>query len=94
MFARIYKVFYSSSFKRDIKRCQKRGLNLLLLQEVVDILRTTGTLPPKYRPHRLVAKYAGYWEAHIQPDWLIVWEQNEDQLYLLFTKTGTHSDIF
>ncbi|MBO4250627.1 MAG: type II toxin-antitoxin system YafQ family toxin [Paludibacteraceae bacterium] len=89
-----YKVFYSSSFKRDIKRCQKRGLNLLLLQEVVDLLRTTGTLPPKYRPHRLVAKYAGYWEAHIQPDWLIVWEQNEDQLYLLFTKTGTHSDIF
>ncbi len=71
-----------------------RGLNLLLLQEVVDILRTTGTLPLKYRPHRLVAKYTGYWEAHIQPDWLIVWEQNDDQLYLLFTKTGTHLDIF
>ena len=75
-----YEVLYANSFKHDVKRCQN--------------LRTTGTLPPKYRPHRLSAKYAGYWEAHIQPDWLIVWEQNDTQLYLLFTKTGTHSDIF
>ena len=89
-----YEVLYSNSFKHDVKRCQKRGLSLLLLQKVVDILRTTGTLPPKYRPHRLSAKYAGYWEAHIQPDWLIVWEQNDTQLYLLFIKTGAHSDIF
>ena len=90
----IYEVFYSGSFKRDIKRCQKRGLDLSLLQEVVDILRITGSLPAKYHPHRLSAQYAGYWEAHIQPDWLIVWEQNDTKLYLLFTNTGTHSDIF
>ena len=90
----IYEVYYSGSFKHDIKRCQKRGLDLSLLQVVVDILRTTGSLPAKYRPHRLSAQYAGYWEAHIQPDWLIVWEQNDTRLYLLFTKTGTHSDIF
>ena len=90
----IYEVLYSNSFKRDVKRCQKRGLNLLLLQEVVDILRTTGSLPSKYHPHRLSAQYTGYWEAHIQPDWLIIWQQDDNRLYLLFTKTGTHSDIF
>ena len=90
----IYEVFYSGSFKRDIKRCQKRGLNLSLLQDAIEILRTTGTLPAKYRPHRLYANYEGFWEAHIQPDWLLVWRQNDAQLYLLFTKTGTHADIF
>lgn len=36
----------------------------------------------------------GQWECHIQPDWLMTWEQNDTQLTLLFLQTGTHSDLF
>ncbi len=32
--------------------------------------------------------------CHIQPDWLLVWEQNDNQLTLLMLNTGTHSDLF
>ncbi|MBP3776115.1 MAG: type II toxin-antitoxin system mRNA interferase toxin, RelE/StbE family [Prevotella sp.] len=38
--------------------------------------------------------YAGSWECHIKGDWLLVWEQNDNLLTLLFTNTGTHSDLF
>ena len=31
---------------------------------------------------------------HIQPDWLMTWEQNDTELTLLFLQTGTHSDLF
>lgn len=33
-------------------------------------------------------------ECHIQPDWLLVWKQNEAELTLLLIDTGTHSDLF
>ena len=27
-------------------------------------------------------------------NWLMVWEQNDEKLTLLFLETGTHSDLF
>ena len=32
--------------------------------------------------------------SYIKPDWLLVWEQNDDELTLLMLTTGTHSDVF
>ena len=29
-----------------------------------------------------------------KPDWLLVWQQKDDNLMLLLTNTGTHSDLF
>ena len=64
------------------------------IQEAISILAETGSLPAQYRPHRLSGKYTGQWECHIEPDWLMVWEQNDTELNLLFLYTGTHSDLF
>ncbi|MBQ9255269.1 MAG: type II toxin-antitoxin system YafQ family toxin [Bacteroidales bacterium] len=65
-----------------------------LLTEVLNILEEEGTLPLKYKPHKLSGNYAGKWECHIQPDWLLVWMQNNEELTLLLLHTGTHLDIF
>lgn len=48
----------------------------------------------KKRGLKLSGNYAGYWECHIKGDWLLVWEQNDNELTLIFTSTGTHSDLF
>ena len=77
-----------------MKLCQKRGLDLSHIQEAISILAETGSLPDKYRPHKLSGKFTGQWECHIEPDWLMVWEQNDKELNLLFLYTGTHSDLF
>ena len=89
-----YTVIYSGLFKRSFKKCMKRGLDLNAFQTVVEMLASTGTLPPKYKPHRLKGKYNGLWECHISPDWLLVWEQHDEELLLVLVDTGTHSDIF
>ena len=88
-----YQVFTSKRFDKDLKRCQKRGLNMRLIYETINMLEESGTLPFKYRPHKLSGDKQGIWECHIQPDWLMTWEQNNDQLTLLFLQTGTHSDL-
>ena len=89
-----YHISVTNRFKKDIKRCQKRHLPMEKFKEVVRILEENGKLPPIYKPHKLSGNYAGKWECHILPDWLLVWEQNDDELVLLFTNTGSHSDIF
>jgi mRNA interferase YafQ len=66
-----------------------------LLRDAVDILAQTGKLPATYKPHPLKGgKYKDRMECHIQPDWLLVWLQDDKELILLFTDTGTHADLF
>jgi mRNA interferase YafQ len=64
------------------------------LETVIRILSEEGQLPVEYKPHILSGKYAGIWECHVEPDWLLLWTQNDKELILLLLDTGTHSDIF
>ena len=90
----MYSVDYTNRFKNDLKRCFKRGLDISKIQKAVKLLEMNGVLPIEYKPHKLVGDKSGQWECHIQPDWLMVWEQNDEHLTLLFLQTGTHSDLF
>jgi len=90
----MYEIRISNRFKKQVKLCVKRGYDISLLEKAIEILSETGTLPPSYRPHKLSGNYAGFWECHIKGDWLLIWEQNDTELYLLFTGTGTHSNLF
>ena len=89
-----YKVVTPKRFKKDLVRCQKRGLNMRLIHDAISLLQENGRLPQQYRPHKLRGDMRGIWECHIQPDWLMTWEQDDHQLTLLFLQTGTHSDLF
>lgn len=90
----MYRVEYTNRFKKDLKRCEKRGLKLRKLLDVIEILANSGELPNTYRPHKLRGNKSGLWECHVLSDWLLVWEQDDEFLTLLFLQTGTHSDIF
>ena len=90
----MYEILFSNQFKRSYKKCLKRGCNKALFEEVITLLAETGTLPSKYKPHKLSGEWKGFWECHIQPDWLLVWEQHDMELILILTDTGTHSDLF
>ena len=89
-----YSVITTHRFEKSVKRCIKRGLPMDKLREVILLLAENGALPATYKPHRLVGDYAGCWECHIQPDWLLVWQQRDEELVLLLIDTGSHSDLF
>ncbi len=50
-------VKYSNLFKRDYKLMKKRGLNMKLLHEVVEMLAKGISLPEKYKEHYLIGDY-------------------------------------
>lgn len=85
---------YETSFKRDYKRIKRRGYDLSLMEEVIDLLVQRRSLPERYKDHSLIGDYAGCRECHITPDWLLVYQINQDQLILVLTRTGSHSDLF
>jgi len=76
----MYSIDYSNRFKKDVKRCAKRGLNIEALRKAVSLLADTGTLPPEYKSHKLSGNYAGLWECHIEPDWLMEIKKTNNHL--------------
>ena len=79
-------------FEKELKRALKRGKDLDKLWEIVELLLDNKPLEKRHRPHPLSGNYATAWECHIEPDWLLIWNQEDDQLVL--SRTGTHSDLF
>ena len=90
----MYRFSTTKRFDKALKLCKKRGYDIEKLRKAIKILVENGTLPPEYKPHILHRNHEGEWEAHIESDWLLVWEQNDQELTLLMLTTGTHSDLF
>ncbi|MDR1131720.1 MAG: type II toxin-antitoxin system YafQ family toxin [Oscillospiraceae bacterium] len=83
----------TAKFRRDIKRVEKRGLDLSLMDAIVQTLLEEEPLDPKYNDHALIGNYKGFRECHIGPDWLLIYEVNKARLILTAIRTGSHSDL-
>ena len=83
---------FGTQFKRDRRRCIKRGYDMGLLSAVVDTLRIPAALPSQNRTHGLTGNWMGYQECHISPDWLLIYRVEGNELRL--ARTGTHADLF
>ena len=79
-------------FKRDLRRISRRGKSIEKLRAIVVRLQAGEKLNAANRPHFLVGNWRGYSECHIEPDWLLIYRQTDDELRL--ARTGTHADIF
>lgn len=89
-----YMVRPSSRFKKDMKLAQRRGCDLSLITAVIKTLANGESLAEQHRDHSLSGNYKGFRECHITPDWLLIYQIKENELLLLLSRTGTHSDLF
>lgn len=80
------------AFRKDVKRCKRRGKDLRKLWAIVELLHAGKPLPDRCKAHRLSGQWSRSFECHIEPDWLLVWDIHEGKLTLV--GTGTHSDLF
>ena len=53
-------------------------------------------LDPKYNDHPLYndKRFKKCRDCHIEPDWLLIYKKDADELILFATATGSHSDLF
>ncbi len=82
----------SGAFKRDVKRAEKRGRDMAKLRVVLRLLIEGHPLPASYQDHPLRGGWKGYRDAHIEPDWVLIYRIAGDKLRL--ARTGAHADVF
>jgi mRNA interferase YafQ len=82
----------TARFEKDFRRVRKRGKDLDKLEHIVDLLQAQQPLPAACRPHRLHGSWAGHWDCHIEPDWLLLYRITETARILI--RTGSHADLF
>jgi len=82
----------TKKFEKSLQRMRKRGKAVDKIKYVIEQLSTKGILESRYKKHPLVGNWQGFYECHIEPDWLLIYKIDDNEL--LLAETGTHSDLF
>ena len=82
----------SAQFKRDVRKAEKRGKDPGKLRVLLTSLIQQKPLSARYVDHPLRGTWGGYRETHLEPDWLLIYRVEGDELRL--ARTGSHSDLF
>ncbi len=82
----------TNQFKKDIKRLKKQGKQFNCLKQVIEKLTNNIKLENRYQDHKLRGKYINCRECHLEPDWLLIYENASTEVIL--RRTGSHSELF
>ena len=83
---------YSGQFKRDVRQAQKRGKDMDKLKVLLALLFEGEPLPAHYLDHPLKGVWRSFRDAHIEPDWLLIYRIDGETVR--FERTGRHADLF
>lgn len=83
---------YSGQFKRDVKLAEKRGKDMNKLRAAIGLLLDGQPLPRELVDHPLKGELKPSRDLHLEPDWILIYDADDDSVR--FWRTGTHSDLF
>ena len=82
----------TGQFRKDVKRLQRQHKDLAKLRGVMEALLQGQALPTDLRDHKLQGRWRGRRECHIEPDWLLIYLLEPQEV--IFERTGSHADLF
>jgi len=85
-------IIEGTQFRRDVKLAAKRGKDTAKLREIILLLAEGDLLPARYKDHPLSGDWKHHRDCHIEPDWVLIYKIDGDDVYLV--RTGTHADLF
>jgi mRNA interferase YafQ len=86
------KIERTNQFKKDYKLAKRRGKKLERLEAIIHSLSLEEPLAARHKLHKLTGELDGYWECHVEPDYLLMCEYVAGSLILV--RLGTHSNLF
>jgi mRNA interferase YafQ len=90
-----YTVYYSSRFKKSLKRVKElQGFKLEKIKEAISLLSEGKRLPANYKDHGLTGNMIGFRECHLAPDILLIYQIDDGMLILTLVNIGNHSQLF
>lgn len=82
----------TNRFEKDAALSVRRGKDTRKLRAVIELLVSHQPLPRELKDHPLKGDFKGARDLHIEPDWVLIYEADDENLQLM--RTGTHADIF
>ena len=70
----MYTVKTTKQFEKDVRLMKRRGYDISLLTSIIKRLAQGEILPSRYRDYALTGNWSSYREAHIKPDWLLIYK--------------------
>ena len=85
-----------NQFKKDLKKANRNPhKNVELLKIIInDSLRENKPVPEKHKPYVLTGDWKPCWECHIQPDFLLIWDVDNQAEELILVRCGSHAELF
>lgn len=85
-----------NQFKKDLKKAiRDPKKNTGLLKQIIQTyLVNNEKVPEQYKPHQLVGEWKPHMECHVQPDFLLIWDVDEQENELILVRCGSHSELF
>jgi mRNA interferase YafQ len=83
---------HTTQFERDLRLLQRRGKDIEKLKQVLTALINEEPLAERFLDHPLKGNFKNRRECHLEPDWLLIYKLNDDEI--IFERTGAHSDLF
>jgi len=80
--------------KKQMKLMKRQNKDMNKLVWVLKELANERALPESFRDHKLSGNFSKYRECHIEPDWLLVYKIENEELVLVAVATGSHSTLF
>lgn len=92
----IYEIKTTSRFNKELKKAVKQNKDIDKLIEIVEKLANNQELDKKYKNHKLIndKNFKDCNECHIEPNWLLIYKIQNNELILLLFAIGSHNDLF
>lgn len=87
-----YNIRRTTQFKKDVKHLIGSGKDLDKLFFVIRELAEGRRLTSRYRDHTLKGKHKEIHDCHIEPNWILLYSIENDELVLY--RTGSHARLF
>ncbi len=91
----MYRIFYTNNFKKQLAKVLSSGR--YTESEVNDVINTLAMgkmLDVRFKNHKLSGEYTGFYECHIRPDLLLIYEKDNINMILTAISIGSHSELF
>lgn len=88
------KIIKTKQFKKDLKKIQNNKKVLSKLWIVINKISKLEVLDEWYKDHKLKWDFSEFRECHIEPDFLLIYKVEKDELLLVLARTWSHSELF
>ena len=93
----MYTIRRSKDFEVSIERLKYSGIKISIkkkIEETIDLLVSGQKLPLSYKDHSLNGEFSKYRECHVKGDLLLIYKIEKEDLVLILSDIGSHSQLF